>query len=137
LTLSNSDRTNAIISAQTRWLAIITGCLAAVVGMVGFGPLFVAVPGFLIVGASIQPRFPRAGRGLICAGALWLTFWVFDIGTLIFVDHGARGSLPVSAVSFALVLVVVFSDVAIIMEEVKIRRRVHKENVSPGGVMKP
>jgi len=48
----------------------------------------------LILGAVIQPRFLRAGRGLICAGALWLSFWVFDVGFFMALEN----HLPVTSV---------------------------------------
>jgi len=74
----------------------------------------------LILGAVIQPRLPRSGRALICAGALWLTFWVFDIGVFTVLETRRFGVLDLLVV--VVVLLVSLCDLAIVIEEVKIRR---------------
>jgi hypothetical protein len=110
-----------IVSEKTRWLAVATGFLTAVAGTFA-GGLFLVMPIPLILGAVIQPRFPRVGRGLICAGALWLTFWVFDIGGFMVLEHRSTNHLGVVALSIVLILLVVLCDVAILIEELKLRR---------------
>lgn len=112
-----------MISNRTRWLAIGAGLFTALASVPAFGAGFALfVSSFLIVGASVQPNFPRAGRGLICAGAIWLTFWVFDIFVLMLLEKGGRNSLLVVLVALASVLLVVWCDVAVAAEELKIRR---------------
>jgi hypothetical protein len=111
-----------IASSKTRWLAVITGCVTAAVGFFTFGLGVLSVPIFLIAGGIIQPRFPRIGN-LMCAGALWLCFWVLDIGILMLRER--HPDVPLDAVDFiimALVLLVSVCDLGIVIEEVKIRR---------------
>lgn len=87
------------------------------------GGLFLVIPIPLILGAIIQPRFPRAGRGLICAGAVWLTFWVFDVGIFMVLENRSADRLGgVHLITAALVLLVALCDLAIVIEEVQIRR---------------
>jgi len=112
--------TTGIVSDKVRWFAVATGCFTAVAGSFGLGLGFAIMPSFLIVGAILQPRFPRAGRALICAGALWLSFWVFDIGVLTLLE--GRSTRLVARLIFASVLLVAVCDVAIVIEEIKIRR---------------
>ena len=111
-----------IIGGRTRWLAVATGLFTGVAGSFGLGLGFATVPIFLIVGAIMQPRFPRSGRGLICAGALWLTFWVFDVGVLMLVERHSGDRLGVvNVLTLASVLLVTLCDSAIVIEEVKMR----------------
>lgn len=112
-----------IVSSKIRWFAVATGCLTGIAGVFGFGLGFAIFPGFLIAGALVQPRFPRAGRGLICFGALWLSFWVFDIGYFTLTEKGPMGRFGV-AVAFS-VLLVALCDLALMVEELKIRRTEH------------
>jgi hypothetical protein len=107
-----------IISDRTRWFAVITGFVAAVAGAFA-GGLFLLMPIPLILGAVIQPRLPRSGRTLICAGALWLTFWVFDIGVFTVLETHRFSVLDLLMV--VVVLLVSLCDLAIVIEEVKIR----------------
>jgi hypothetical protein len=111
-----------IVSDKIRWLAVATGFFAAIAGSFGFGVGFAIVPSFLILGAIIQPRFPRVGRGLICAGALWLTFWVFDVGVFMVLENRSTDRLGVVALSLVSALLVVLCDLAIVIEELKLRR---------------
>ncbi len=108
-----------IVSERTRWFVVITGFVAVAAGAFA-GGLFLVTPFPLILGAIIQPRFPRAGRALICAGAVWLTFWVFDIGFFMEIETHASG-LADLLVAFVVVLVSL-CDITIVIEEVKMRR---------------
>jgi hypothetical protein len=111
-----------IISDRTRWFAVITGFVAAVAGAFA-GGLFLVMPIPLILGAVIQPRLPRTGRALVCAGALWLTFWVFDVGFFMVLETHATDRLGVAnLIVVAVVLLVSLCDLAIVTEEVKMRR---------------
>jgi hypothetical protein len=116
------NRAAGIITARTRWLAVATGFLTAVAAIFA-GGLFLLIPAPLILGAIIQPRFPRAGRGLICAGALWLTFWTFDIGLLMALEsRSADRFTAINLLIGVLVLLVALCDLAIVIEEVRLRR---------------
>jgi hypothetical protein len=92
---------NVIVSNKTRWLAAFTGCLTSVAGIaLGLSLGFAFLASILIIGAVIQPKFRRAGRGLICAGALLLSFVVFDIGSFMRVErHAGSGMIMVKAAS--------------------------------------
>jgi hypothetical protein len=67
-----------IFSKRMRWLAVATGATSA---LALFPILFLLYPALLIAGGIIQPRFPRAGRWFVWAGAaeLWavlITYWI-------------------------------------------------------------
>jgi hypothetical protein len=110
------------VSNRTRWFAVITGLVAAVAGVFA-GGLFLAMPIPLILGAVIQPRFPRAGRALICAGAVWLTFWVFDAGFFTVLETHSTDRLGLADfLVVVVVLLVALCDFAIVTEEVTMRR---------------
>jgi hypothetical protein len=115
-----------MVSSRVRWFAVGIGLLIAIAGSAGLGLLFAIYPLILIVGALLQPRFPRAGRGLMCAGALLVSFWVFDIGVLMVIE---RGDDPVFVWMGMIlsVLLVVLLDVAIVREEIRLRRAVPRQ----------
>jgi hypothetical protein len=118
----SEHRDGLIVSDRIRWLAIVTGLFTAVAGTFA-GGLFFLMPIPLIIGAVVQPRFPRAGRGLICAGALWLTFLVFGFGILFVLERRSTDRLGMfDLITVVLVLLVAFCDLAIVIEEVKMRR---------------
>jgi len=110
-----------IVSSKARWFAVGAGVLIAIAGSAGLGMLFAIYPLILIVGVVLQPRFPRAGRGLMCAGALLISFWTFDIAVMMVLE---KGSDPASVwVGIVVsVLLVVLLDVAIVREEIRLRR---------------
>jgi hypothetical protein len=114
-------RNKLIVPEKTRLFAVITGFVAAVAGAFA-GGLFLVMPIPLIVGAVIQPHFPRTGRGLICAGALWLTFWAFDVGFFTVLETHSTDRLGADLLVAGVVLLVALCDVAIVIEEVKMRR---------------
>ena len=113
-----------IVSSKTRWLAIVTGCFTSVAGVLlglGWGLAFYA--GILLAGAVMQPKFPRLGRGLICAGALLVSFWVFLIGFFLLTErHAGSRVMPADIYTLLSVYLVAVCDVAIVTEEIKIRR---------------
>ena len=92
------DQIGKILPERIRWLAIASGCIAAIAGALGFGLFFPILPTFLIVGAIIQPHFPRQGRGLMWVGALFLSVFVLPPGAAILLDS-VRG-LPYHDVNF-------------------------------------
>jgi hypothetical protein len=111
-----------IVSSKARWLAVATGCFTAIAGSLGFTWGFAIVPSFLIVGAVVQPRLPRTGRVLMCAGALALTLWVLSFCFFILPENRFTNRPDVLAVTLVSVLLVALCDVALVMEEVKSRR---------------
>jgi hypothetical protein len=119
----SEGQATGIVTSRTRWLAVAIGFFTGVAGSFGLGLGFASVPIFLIVGAIIQPRFPRTGRGLMCAGALWLTFWVFDVGVLMLIEKHPYDHLGmINLLTVVSVLLVTLCDLAIVIEEAKIRR---------------
>jgi hypothetical protein len=114
-------RNKLIVSDRTRLFAVITGFVAAAAGAFA-GGLFLVMPIPMIVGAVIQPHFPRIGRGLTCAGALWLTFWVFDIGFFMVLETHSTDRLGADLLVAVVVVLVSLCDLAIVIEEVKMRR---------------
>jgi hypothetical protein len=76
----------------------------------------------MIVGAIIQRRFPRPGRVLISAGAIAMSYWVLVAGVLVLNETISTDRLVEVSLTSALVLLVALCDVAIVIEEVKIRR---------------
>jgi hypothetical protein len=116
-----------IVSTKTRWLSIITGCLTSVAGLaLGLAFGFALPASILMIGAIMQPKFHRAGRGLMCAGALLLSFFVFDIGFFMVTERHAGSSIRwTDVVTWFSVALVMLCDAAIVMDEVKIRRAEH------------
>lgn len=72
-----------IVARRVRWLAILTGCVAAVTGAVSVGLMFPIYAGFLLAGAIVQPRRQRSGFWLMIVGAFLLGVWVVPIGSAI------------------------------------------------------
>jgi len=70
-----------IFSRRIRWLAVAAG-LASTLAL--FPILFFLYPALLIVGAVIQPRFPRAGRWFVWAGTaeLCAVLIIYDVSVL-------------------------------------------------------
>jgi len=107
---THGARTNLIVSREVRWLAIATGCFTAVAGSLGFGWLFPITPSFLIAGAILQPRFPRVGRGLMLAGALWLSLWVLPYGVAVLGSYSKIDRLATIGIVLVSVLLVTLCD---------------------------
>ena len=73
-------------------------------------------------GCDLQPRFPRAGIGLMLAGTLWLSFWVLPYGVVTLRSYSKIDRLDTIAIVLVSVLLVTLCDVALVIEEMKIRR---------------
>jgi hypothetical protein len=114
-----------IVSGGTRDFIIVTGCLTSLAGVALGLALGLALPASIsIVGAIVQPKFHRLGRGLICAGAILLSFCVFGLGFLLLSEMlHAFDRIRITEIveAFSAVLVAV-CDAAIIKEEIRIRR---------------
>jgi len=113
-----------VISGKTRGLAIAAGCLVAMVALIAYGWRYaVEVSALLVLGAILQPRLPRVGRALMCAGALWLSFWVLYVGVGMIAERAPGAPIRIfDVLEWALVLLALACDTAILIEEVKIRR---------------
>jgi len=122
---STGKSTNkVIVSTKTRWLSILTGCLTSVAGIsVGLSLGFAFPASILIIGAATQPKFRRAGRGLICAGALLLSFFVFGVGFFMVIErHAGSRVMTADVVTWLSVVLVALCDVAIVIDEARMRR---------------
>lgn len=134
----SSHPINVALSGKTRWLAIATGCFTAVAGSLGFTWGFAIVPGFLIVGAILQPRLPRTGRILMCGGALSLSVWVLCFGIFILPEDPSPFFHRPGALAFSLAsaLLVALCDVALVKEEVSLRRPQIEQKKDRGPISK-
>jgi hypothetical protein len=121
-TNQSENRTSGIIDSNIRWFVVVTGCFAAIAGSLRFSPAFTCVPSFMILGALIQRRFPRPGRVLVSAGAIALSYWVLVVGVLMLNGTISRDRLLEFGLTLASVLLVALCDVAIVVQEIKIRR---------------
>jgi len=118
----SEHRIRVIVASKIRWLAVATGCFTGVAGSVAFTWGFAIVPSILIAGAIVQPLFPRAGRVLMCAGALALSFWVLIFWALILPESRFANRPAAVVLTLASGLLVALCDVGIVIEEVKLRR---------------
>lgn len=110
-------------STKTRWLLIIGGCLVAAAGVAALGLDFAFYPAILIAGAVVHPRFHNLGRGLICAGALLVTFWACDIAYFTLTERPSGLSITVSEIAiYILAALIAACDASIVREELRIRR---------------
>ena len=76
-------RSVGLVTARTRWLAILAGCVAGITGSLSVSLFFPIVPSLLILGAIAQPRFHRSGFWLMVVGAVFLSLWVLPIGVIV------------------------------------------------------
>jgi hypothetical protein len=113
-----------IVSAKTRGFIIVTGCVMSVAGVaLGLSLGFAILAAIGMVGVMVQPTFLHLGRGLICAGALLLSFFVFGIGALFLIEWNPNsGIMTADVVELFSVILVAACDVAIVKEEIRIRR---------------
>ena len=123
----SKSHTSIVSPLGTRWLVIGAGCFYGLVGFLHYGWFFVFVPIILVFGAVVQPWFSRLGRWLLALGAFIVTIY-----GLLFAAPAVEliGRLPlhhsleevVSLLLFLVtVLLIVWCDVALIMEERKSR----------------
>jgi hypothetical protein len=121
--LESESQKSPSVSIKTRLLVIVTGCFTALAGSLAVGVMFSIYPGVMVVGAILQPRFRILGRGLMLGGALLLSAWVIPYGVLLALDL-TIGELRVFGFALGSVLLVAVCDVVLVIEEVRIRRRV-------------
>ena len=114
-----------ILLSSTRWLAIGTGCLAGAAGFLS-GSFLPAL--LLISGALTQSRLQRTGFWLMLAPAMFLSFWMFPLGCLLFLDslkapayyHDSTAAMFESLWAASLVLLV-WCDTALIREGLRLK----------------
>lgn len=118
-----------IIARKTRWLAIATGCFTAAAASLSITFLLAAVPILLILSAVVQPRYPRAGLGMMVLSALSLSSWVIPIGAP-FLSRGFRtlrldhdfNAVAITSLFLASFFLVVCCDAALIVDFLKLTR---------------
>lgn len=122
------DQAAEIVPAKIRLLSIVTGCVLAVGGSLTIGFLFSIYPAILILGALVQPRWHRLGRGLLLSGTLLLTAiqapFTFAIpGEIRIVRlYGDTGSVAILLFFLVSTLLVGWCDVTLVANEIKMRR---------------
>jgi hypothetical protein len=117
----SASQKSSIVSAKIRLLVILTGFFTGFAGSLGFGIGFSMFPGVMVVGALLQPRFRNLGRGLMLAGALLVSAWVLPYAVDILFEGIDRPDMMIFTVGS--ILLVAVCDVALLVEEVRIRRR--------------
>lgn len=65
-----------VLPSGIRRLALGAACVSGIVGFLHYGVIFLAFTLVLILGAFVQPKWPRPGKRLIALGAWILTFYV-------------------------------------------------------------
>lgn len=126
---NNSETPICYVPTKTRWLAIITGCFSAFAGMLAFGPLFLLIPSFLVIGAAIQRRSGRPGQLLMLVGVFFLNITVLPISFEIVVSElrkigsGSQFLIGSFTLSLAAGLLVLWCDLALVVESLNSRRK--------------
>ncbi len=127
--INESESRTWVLSAKTRWLAILAGCFTAATASVSISLLLAFWPIILIVGAIAQRCFPRSSLALMSISALSMSLWVVPItvGLLIqsvrmlpsYHDFNIVAVTSLYVVSF---LLVICYDVALIIDFLKLTR---------------
>jgi hypothetical protein len=125
---SSKSHTTVVMPSGTRWLVIGAGCFCGLVGFLHYGWFFVFVPIILIFGAVVQPWFNRLGRWLLALGAFIVTIYgmFFAVPAVELIGrlplHHSLEEVVFLLLFLVTVLLIVWCDVALIMEERKSRR---------------
>ena len=108
-----------MVSKKSRWLVIASGCFVGVLGTLAMGGAFFIFTLVQIIGALLASRFKSLGLGLMCAGSLLVSFWVFFFAGLFLFhpDTTALGATFLLAISTLLMIV---SDVTLVKEYLKV-----------------
>jgi len=106
---------------QIRWFAVITAGVAGIVGTLGFGLPFVAVPSLLLVGAILRGHWQRTGTWMMWIGAVLLSLWTLPFGARILLSPPPidRSGMSVFAATAVTLLLVVICDIALVLEAFK------------------
>jgi hypothetical protein len=111
-----------MVSEKSRWLVIASGCFVGVVGALAAGIGFAIFSLPQIVGALLQPRFKTVGLGLMCAGSLWLSFWVFLIAGLFLIHPDTVAGFRAIFLLAVSTLLMIMSDVTLAKEYLRTRK---------------
>jgi len=122
-------QTTAIVVDRTRRLAIATVCVTAAATLTTGGGFLLTIP--LILGVIADYRSARRGRWLMWVGAAYLSVTLLQMEILILPEFvaelrsyhhlGGLGSV-VFPLSIASILLIIWCDVALLIDAVKTRR---------------
>jgi hypothetical protein len=131
MTKDDELQSMGILSVRMRCLIIVAAGFVLSVTLVGAGGALME-PSLLILGATVQPRSPKPGRWLIWATAFLMSAWTLWIDAVVL--HEFINSIPesfrtgntkifIGIVILAQVVLVVWCDVALIIEAARQRTR--------------
>lgn len=126
MTVQTQARPNKDNQALSRRTRVFLGCIStflAVVGSLGIGLGFAALPAVLIIGAIVQSRFRHLGRGLICFGAILTSAVVFSVGIFTLLETRTADLPGRLALLAASVILMGLCDWVILINELRMRRR--------------
>lgn len=112
------------MNSKLRALAIATGLVIGVTGSLGVGLFFVVLPVLLIIGALVEP-YSDAGRALVWAGALCVTFpgLLFGYAALDGIRRWPKGIvLPMDPLLLLSFLLVVACDLVLLIDALRSKR---------------
>jgi hypothetical protein len=121
-TVKMPNQVSPRIPSRMRWLAIAAGCVFGIVSFLHYGWFFLFIPSVLILGAVIQPRFPRLGSVLLAFGACIVTFYGLFLGVpivLIIRNLGVRHGLEdlvFLGLSLASVVLIIWCDAQLVAD---------------------
>jgi hypothetical protein len=121
-----------IFSRRIRWLAVAAG-LASALALCPI--LFLFYPALLIVGAVIQPRFPRTGMWFVWAGAAEVCVVLIIYDSLLFPHRLSQPDYMTLTFSVSTILIMWCSAelVADGLNQLRIRRSMPHTKPSPVG----
>jgi hypothetical protein len=131
-----SGQSTDVIPTGTRWLALLVGCMAFIVGAMPPSPVStLPVPSTFVLGAIVQPYSPRPGRWLLSVGAFYLSLigvpylaLMVAGGALHLVDSKSLTSLLLLLALVAPLVLLIWCDVALILDA----RRQSRNPQTPG-----
>lgn len=117
-----------IIGTKLRCLVIAAGVISGVAGFFSVGPLILLTASFQILGAIVQPNSPRPGRWLLWVGSLILSLYVgflvvpgISESMRLVRSYGDISSLTVFSISLISVLLIIWSDTALLIDAWRLR----------------
>lgn len=123
------------IPTGTRWLALLVGCMAFIVGSLPPSPVStLVIPTTFVLGAIIQPYSPRPGRWLLSVGAFYLSLSVPYLALMVaggashLLDSKSLNSLLLLLALVAPLVLLIWCDVALILDA----RRQSRDSQTPG-----
>ena len=111
-----------MISKKSRWITIASGCFVGVLGTIAMGGALFIFALVQIIGALLASRFKNLGFGLMCAGSLLLSSWVFLFAGL-FLLHPDSTALMATLLLALSTLLMIVCDVALAKEYWKVQEK--------------